>query len=70
MNVADPTCIRALVFDVFGTVVDWRGGVAGEVARVAESRDVAIDGGGNLNTAGAVTFTNTARHSSRRRRRK
>ena len=25
---------RALVFDVFGTVVDWRGGVAGEVRRL------------------------------------
>ena len=37
--------VRALVFDVFGTVVDWRGGVAREVAQVAESRGVAIDGG-------------------------
>lgn len=26
--------LRALVFDVFGTVVDWRGGVAREVARL------------------------------------
>lgn len=26
--------VRALVFDVFGTVVDWRGGVAGEVRRL------------------------------------
>ena len=26
--------VRALVFDVFGTVVDWRGGVAREVARL------------------------------------
>ena len=25
--------VRALVFDVFGTVVDWRGGVAREVSR-------------------------------------
>ncbi|MEO7115897.1 MAG: haloacid dehalogenase type II [Caldimonas sp.] len=37
--------VRALVFDVFGTVVDWRGGVAREVAQIAESRGVAIDGG-------------------------
>jgi 2-haloacid dehalogenase len=21
-------CVRALLFDVFGTVVDWRGGIA------------------------------------------
>jgi len=26
--------VRALVFDVFGTVVDWRSGVAGEAARL------------------------------------
>ena len=26
--------VRALVFDVFGTVVDWRAGVAGEVRRL------------------------------------
>ncbi len=26
--------VRALVFDVFGTVVDWRGGVAREVSRL------------------------------------
>jgi 2-haloacid dehalogenase len=26
--------VRALVFDVFGTVVDWRAGVAGEVRRM------------------------------------
>jgi hypothetical protein len=27
--------IKALVFDVFGTVVDWRGSVAREIAAVA-----------------------------------
>ena len=37
--------VRAVVFDVFGTVVDWRGGIAREVAQVAEARGVAIDGG-------------------------
>ena len=26
--------VKALVFDVFGTVVDWRSGVAREVARL------------------------------------
>lgn len=30
--------VRALVFDVFGTVVDWRGGVAREVRRLLGDR--------------------------------
>ena len=42
---SDPTRIRALVFDVFGTVVDWRASIAREVAQVADARGVAIDGG-------------------------
>ena len=42
---SDPTRIRALVFDVFGTVVDWRSSVAREVAQVADAHGVAIDGG-------------------------
>jgi 2-haloacid dehalogenase len=33
--------IRALLFDVFGTVVDWRGGVARDVAAVAPGIDAA-----------------------------
>ena len=33
--------IKALVFDVFGTVVDWRGSVAPQVAEVAERHGVA-----------------------------
>ena len=45
MSIIDPTRIRALVFDVFGTVVDWRASIAGEVAKVAEEHGVAIDGG-------------------------
>ena len=28
--------VRALVFDVFGTLVDWRSGVAREAARLLE----------------------------------
>ncbi len=28
----DPTSVQAFVFDVFGTVVDWRGGIAREAA--------------------------------------
>src|SRR5919206_4186337 len=31
--------VRALVFDVFGTVVDWRGGVAREVRRLLPGVD-------------------------------
>jgi 2-haloacid dehalogenase len=31
--------VRALVFDVFGTVVDWRGGVAREVRRLLPGMD-------------------------------
>jgi 2-haloacid dehalogenase len=31
--------VRALVFDVFGTVVDWRGGVAREVRRLVPGVD-------------------------------
>jgi len=36
--------IRALTFDVFGTVVDWRGSIAREVTAVAKHKGVAIDG--------------------------
>lgn len=36
--------IRALTFDVFGTVVDWRGSIAREVDMVAKRKGVAIDG--------------------------
>lgn len=33
-HVNSPAAVRALVFDVFGTLVDWRGGVAREVRAV------------------------------------
>ena len=33
--------VRALVFDVFGTVVDWRGGVAREAAPFLERHGAA-----------------------------
>lgn len=36
--------LRALVFDVFGTVVDWRSSVVAEVEAVARSKGLAIDG--------------------------
>jgi 2-haloacid dehalogenase len=35
--------VRALFFDVFGTVVDWRNGVAREARRILEPLDIAID---------------------------
>jgi 2-haloacid dehalogenase len=35
----------ALLFDVFGTVVDWRGSVGREVARIARTHGVRADGG-------------------------
>jgi 2-haloacid dehalogenase len=34
---------RLLIFDVFGTVVDWRGSIAREAAQLAQSRGVALD---------------------------
>jgi 2-haloacid dehalogenase len=39
------TEIKALTFDVFGTVVDWRGGVAREAERILGSRGYALDWG-------------------------
>jgi 2-haloacid dehalogenase len=35
---------KALVFDVFGTVVDWRGSVAAEVDAFAKRKGLTIDG--------------------------
>ena len=36
--------VRALVFDVFGTCVDWRASIAREVAALAQAKGVAVDG--------------------------
>jgi 2-haloacid dehalogenase len=38
------TGTKALVFDVFGTVVDWRSSVAAEVRRLATRKGVTVDG--------------------------
>jgi len=38
------TGIKALVFDVFGTVVDWRSSVAREVETLAKTKGVKVDG--------------------------
>ena len=37
--------VKALVFDVFGTVVDWRASVAAQVQDVARQKGKTIDGG-------------------------
>src|SRR5436190_24208655 len=39
----DPTTIRALTFDVFGTVVDWRTSIAREGAALGRRRGLTID---------------------------
>ena len=36
--------VKALVFDVFGTVVDWRNSVAAEVQALASRKNLTIDG--------------------------
>jgi len=38
------TTPKALVFDVFGTVVDWRSSVAGEVEALAKRKNLKVDG--------------------------
>lgn len=39
----DPAAIKALVFDVFGTVVDWRGSALRELARFGRARQIERD---------------------------
>src|SRR6185436_16451202 len=41
---ATVTGVKALVFDVFGTVVDWRTSVAREVETLAKGKGLVIDG--------------------------
>jgi len=40
---ASPIAVKALVFDTFGTVVDWRSSVAREVDAIAERKGVTLD---------------------------
>ena len=35
--------VKALLFDVFGTVVDWRTGIATEVESVAKKNNISLD---------------------------
>lgn len=37
--------LKVLAFDVFGTIVDWRGGVMSEVAAIAQERSLSVDAG-------------------------
>lgn len=41
---AGPGSVKALVFDVFGTVVDWRTSVAGEIEQLAKRKGFTVDG--------------------------
>ena len=43
MSGFDPTTIKALAFDVFGTVVDWRGGVIRDGEALAAAKGVTVD---------------------------
>lgn len=38
-----PSGIKVLAFDVLGTVVDWRSGVAAEIAAIAKERQLTVD---------------------------
>ncbi len=44
MSKSDLASVKALVFDVFGTVVDWRTSVASQVEAVAGRKGVKVDG--------------------------
>ena len=39
----DPSAIKALTFDVFGTVVDWRASIAREVRNVGRAKGIEAD---------------------------
>jgi 2-haloacid dehalogenase len=41
----DPASIRVVACDIFGTTVDWRTGVAGQVARIAAGHGQHLDAG-------------------------
>ena len=43
MSSFDPGSIRALVFDVFGTVVDWRGSIIGEGEALSAAKGLSVD---------------------------
>ena len=41
---SDVSAVKALVFDVFGTVVDWRTSVASQVEELARRKGRRVDG--------------------------
>src|SRR5271154_2394619 len=41
----DPATVRALVFDVFGTVVDWRGSIVRELEALGRAKRIEGDWG-------------------------
>ncbi|HKW83621.1 MAG TPA: haloacid dehalogenase type II [Burkholderiaceae bacterium] len=43
MSEFDPASIRALVFDVFGTVVDWRGSIIREGEALSAAKGLSVD---------------------------
>src|SRR5437763_8141320 len=43
IDAAPPSAVKALVFDTFGTVVDWRGSIIAEGAAWNKAKGVAID---------------------------
>ena len=43
MTPAAAPSIRALVFDVFGTVVDWRSGIVREGTALSTRKGIAVD---------------------------
>src|SRR4029079_6677060 len=45
LRAASPVPIKALVFDVFGTVVDWRGSIMGEGAQWGKAKGLDVDWG-------------------------
>jgi 2-haloacid dehalogenase len=44
-NLVDPelSAVKALTFDVFGTVVDWRGGIAREMRQLARAKGLRVN---------------------------
>jgi 2-haloacid dehalogenase len=44
-SVSTGRAVKAVLFDVFGTVVDWRGGVAAAVGRFAGEHGIELDAG-------------------------
>jgi len=44
VSAQSPPAVKALVFDTFGTVVDWRSSIAKEIEDLARRKGVSVDG--------------------------